>query len=137
MLLKTLLSKKNKDKIIWMDSVKVIQCGEVSHSHIDSYQYSYVLPHTIETCNGRQIHIDALPHNDLTGAIQIANGVTIHKKTHRPIYGTRETVYEIQIQPSACPIKILYHEGSGEGGAQTDYFESNNKSYWITYQSKS
>lgn len=129
------LLSKHAVKTVWIDQPKEIHCGEISHSHIGAYHYSYCFPHAIETKEGNRIELD-LARSKCLEPNEIVKGVTFHEKTRSPIYGTKEIQLKIQIDPSACPVKILYREGSGEGGEHGDFFESEVKTFWVHYKKR-
>ena len=95
-----------------------------------SYCYNYVKPSLLITKDNKEINLDGLIDK---GGI-IVPGVQCEYINSYGDIGERTRKYILYISKSACPIRIQYTSGSGEGYKDSNFSAFDHKEFWLNYQ---
>lgn len=124
-------SKKN---IVYIEEEYCVCCQEFSRDTRSSYYYRYEKPACIVTADKRTLPADEIL-NPPAGRKALVKGLRGEYYDSYPEDGVRKREYILYISKEACPLKIKYSAGSGEGHKDSDYWSSDSDEYWVTYLS--
>lgn len=119
-------------KIIFIEDEYCDVSREYSKDMDYSYMYNYVKPCLLITKDNEEIKLDNFIIKDGI----IIPGIRCEYINSYGDIGERDRKYILYISKSACPIKIKYSSGSGEGYKDSDFSSFEHKEYWVKYQVK-
>lgn len=122
----------SKKQTVYIQDEYCIRCRESSRDTSYSYFYEYTKPCLIETADKKSIPLDEILKFQEEGE-SLIHGVRAESHDSYSEAGVRTREYVLYITREACPLKIKYSSGSGEGYSDSEYWASERKEYWITY----
>lgn len=117
-------------KTIFIEDEYCVVSREYSKDIYYSYLYNYVKPSLLITKNNEEINLVNLINKDNI----IVPGIRCEYINFYRGIGERDRKYILYISKSACPIKIKYSSGSGEGYKDSDFSAFEHREYWVKYQ---
>jgi hypothetical protein len=132
-IIKTSYTLLNRDcEIIYITKEYLSICGEESLNTIDSYAYQYVKPTEIVTANHKIYAYDDV-FLQLKQRDQLVEDLWVEYNDFRLCPNSRTRQHILHILPEACPLKIKYAAGSGEGYKNSEFWSSERREYWVLY----
>ena len=121
-----------KIQTVFVSEEYCIHCREDSQDTKMSYSYQYTKPSLIVTADRQEIPADRILKADKSD-MPLVEGLRGEFRDSYQESGIRNREYLLYISREACPLKIKYSSGSGEGYNDSEYWSSDHKEYWISY----
>ncbi len=124
--------KYKGSKIVYVGEECCIKSREHSRSKSDYYFYEYTKPNLILTSDHRSIAAEEILESRGNCEMTV-RGLRGEAKIISSWDGEKSIEYTLYISKEACPLRIKYTYGSGEGYSDSDYWSSEYHEYWVSY----